>query len=248
MEEEKMTDQNINQIYDAFHAARERLLIMDNVHIIIGSVLTALSVLVLVGLLVFVLVANKKARGMGIIATVLYSLGLLTGWGTVLTVTIMHKTVLFDYFSYILPGFVIMLEMGRIEGENVLKLFLQFFGDTWYFLLITAVLSVFFYLGSVMMTVYSGKQMKAAKKGFAVTAFILLLGSLVLQFLGFYFPVFTLWPQQTVQLVWTVIYNGIYTLPALLLAIQSIFVIVDNRKKRAEELANTVEISDIEEL
>lgn len=221
-------------------ATRFFLMNLSTTDIIIGSVLTLLALAALLAVSIFMVIANRSSRVLGAFATVAALAGMIAQWVCVIACNSIHKKIdgIFDslifFFEYIMSYNSIPFNPGT--------LLLQLFTPKMILCMATVILlPVVFYVGMILMAVYSGRQLSSPKKGFAVVAMILSIAYAALQFLGFLSPAFVIWPKPVLQLVWTVIYNGLLILPALLLAVQGIFVMVDNKKKKAQPSAENAE-------
>ena len=236
-----------SELFDMYLEIVHRFLLALSVtDIIIGSVITAVSVAVLLGLAIFTLIANKHARIFGIFAWIGAIVGMITQWLFVVNCNVVHEQA--RLFLWQAINFLRFLSIYGEPPYDPQRLTAGLTNPTLIVtLVIASLLPWVFYTCMILMAVYSGRQLKSAKKGFAVAAMILFICHAAMFFVGMISPVFFLWPNSIVQLIWTAIYNGLLILPALLLAVQGIFVIIDNKKKQAEILANTVEISNLEE-
>ena len=218
-------------IYEFLSFLTSFLLGLNTVHIIIASVIAALSAVIMLGLAVFTLIANKRARIFGIFAWIGAVAGIITQWLYLLVCNAFHGYVR----SLVYQAFVFYLhwdETGTFPTEYT-YLFEGFFNTTTIVLMVASVvLSLAFCVCMILMAVYSGRQLKSTKKGFAAAAMVLSIVYAALHLLGLLTPVFV-YPIPVLQLIWTAVYNGLLTLPALLLAVQGIFVMIDNKKKKA---------------
>ena len=193
---------------------------MDNTQLIIGSVLTLLSAIALLALCVFVLIAIKRGRVFGIFACLAYVFGMIVQWLNVISNALSGRARWEYVTTHDIRDISSLIRFMLTEEPLI-------------YLIISMFLSVIFCVCVILMAVYCGMQLQSPKKGFAIAAMILVIAYGALQFLGLFSPVFAIYPKAVVQLIWTVIYNGLLTLPALLLAFQGIFVMIDNKKKKA---------------
>ena len=194
------------------------MLLMSNTELIIGSALTLLSVAMLLALCVFTLIAIRRGRVYGIFACLAYVFGMIVQWVAVI-VHVLSCRVRWEY-----------LITHNASDLGALISFM-FTGAPMVYLIVSLCLGAIFCVCATLMAVYCGLQLKSVKKGFSIAALILVIAPCALQILGIFSPIFAIYPKPVLQLIWTAVYNGLLILPALLLAAQGIFVMIDNKKK-----------------